>query len=48
MAGYREIAGVLRRDIPGAQHREFADAGHLLNLERPEGFNQRLLRFLRS
>jgi 3-oxoadipate enol-lactonase len=46
--GYREIAGVLARDIPGAQRREFASAGHLLNLERPEEFNARLLRFLRS
>lgn len=46
--GYREIAAVLGRDIPGAERCEFADAGHLLNLERPEEFNARLLRFLRA
>jgi pimeloyl-ACP methyl ester carboxylesterase len=44
--GYREIASVLHREIPGAQRQEFPDAGHLLNLEQPERFNRHLLRFL--
>jgi 3-oxoadipate enol-lactonase len=44
--GYREIASVLHRELPGAARQEFPDAGHLLNLEQPERFNRRLLRFL--
>jgi 3-oxoadipate enol-lactonase len=44
--GYREIASVLHREIPGAQRQEFPAAGHLLNLEQPERFNRLLLRFL--
>lgn len=44
--GYREIAAVLRREIPGARRHEFPDAGHLLNLERPARFNEDLLSFL--
>lgn len=48
VAGYREIAGVLEREIPGAERHELAAAGHLLNLEHPEDFNARLLRFLGS
>jgi pimeloyl-ACP methyl ester carboxylesterase len=44
--GYREIASVLHREIPGAQRQEFPGAGHLLNLEQPERFNRLLLRFL--
>jgi 3-oxoadipate enol-lactonase len=48
VAGYREIAGVLRREIPGAQGAEITGAGHLLNLERPGVFNERLLGFLGS
>jgi 3-oxoadipate enol-lactonase len=44
--GYREIASVLHREIPGAQRQEFPDAGHLLNLEQPERFNRQLLGFL--
>jgi 3-oxoadipate enol-lactonase len=46
VAGYREIAGVLEREIPGAERHELASAGHLLNLEHPAAFNARLLRFL--
>ena len=38
--GYREIASVLHREIPGARRQEFPDAGHLLNLERPARFNE--------
>ncbi|HXJ25300.1 MAG TPA: alpha/beta fold hydrolase [Streptosporangiaceae bacterium] len=46
VAGYREIAGVLAQEIPGAERQEFAGCGHLLNLERPAEFTGRLLRFL--
>jgi pimeloyl-ACP methyl ester carboxylesterase len=44
--GYREIASVLHREIPGARRAEFPGAGHLLNLERPARFNEELLSFL--
>ncbi len=44
--GYREIASVLHREIPGARRQEFPDAGHLLNLERPARFNDDVLSFL--
>jgi 3-oxoadipate enol-lactonase len=44
--GYREIASVLQREIPGAAREEFPDAGHLLNLEQPDRFNRHLLEFL--
>jgi pimeloyl-ACP methyl ester carboxylesterase len=44
--GYREIAAVLHREIRGARRREFPDAGHLLNLERPTRFNMDVLSFL--
>jgi pimeloyl-ACP methyl ester carboxylesterase len=46
VTGYREIASVLHREIPGARREEFPDAGHLLNLERPARFNDELLSFL--
>lgn len=46
VAGYREIAAVLATEIPNAERQEFADCGHLLNLERPAEFTGRLLRFL--
>jgi pimeloyl-ACP methyl ester carboxylesterase len=46
VAGYREIAGVLARQIPNAERQEFAGCGHLLNLERPAEFTGRLLKFL--
>jgi pimeloyl-ACP methyl ester carboxylesterase len=32
--------------MPGAEREEFADAGHLLNLEQPERFTSRLVAFL--
>jgi pimeloyl-ACP methyl ester carboxylesterase len=46
VAGYRDIAAVLAREIPSAERQEFAGCGHLLNLERPAEFTGRLLRFL--
>jgi non-heme chloroperoxidase len=44
--GYREIASLLHREIPGARRQEYPDAGHLLNLEQPARFNEDLLSFL--
>ena len=46
VSGYRDIAAVLEREIPNAERQEFADCGHLLNLERPAEFTGRLLGFL--
>lgn len=46
VAGYREIASALQRQIPGATREEYADAGHVLNLEQPERFNRHVLGFL--
>jgi pimeloyl-ACP methyl ester carboxylesterase len=46
VAGYRDIAAVLARQVPGAERQEFAGCGHLLNLERPAEFTGRLLHFL--
>jgi pimeloyl-ACP methyl ester carboxylesterase len=45
-AGYRDIAAALLAALPRAERTEFADAGHLLNLEQPERFNALLLAFL--
>ena len=38
VAGYRDIAALLEREIPNAERQELADCGHLLNLERPAEF----------
>lgn len=46
VAGYREIAAVLQEQIPGATREEYADAGHVLNLEQPARFNRHVLGFL--
>lgn len=46
LPGYRQIARVLRGGLPHAQHHEMADAGHVLNLERPREFTRLLLSFL--
>jgi 3-oxoadipate enol-lactonase len=46
VAGYREIAACLHRDIPGARRHELPAAGHLLNLEQPAVFNHHVLSFL--
>jgi pimeloyl-ACP methyl ester carboxylesterase len=46
VAGYRNIAAALEEAVPGAEREEFADAGHLLNLEQPERFTRRLMAFL--
>ena len=46
VAGYRDIAAVLAREIPDAERQEFDACGHLLNLEQPVEFIGGLLRFL--
>jgi pimeloyl-ACP methyl ester carboxylesterase len=46
VAGYRDIAAVLEREIPNAERTEFTGCGHLLNLERPAEFTGLLLGFL--
>lgn len=38
----------MRATIPGAQLRVLPDAGHLLNLEQPEPFNQAIREFLKE
>ncbi|MGQ9573531.1 MAG: alpha/beta fold hydrolase [Dehalococcoidia bacterium] len=43
---FRLIADILAANIATARLEVIADAGHLLNLEQPEAFNQALLRFL--
>jgi pimeloyl-ACP methyl ester carboxylesterase len=43
VAGYREIADVLAAGIPGAQRLTIPEAGHVLPLEVPETFNERVL-----
>jgi pimeloyl-ACP methyl ester carboxylesterase len=48
VVGYRDIARLLAAGIPGAEHAEFSDAGHLLNMERPAEFNAVVLRHLAS
>jgi len=44
--GFREMAAVLARRIPGAQYHVIADAGHMINMERPAVVNELLARFL--
>jgi 3-oxoadipate enol-lactonase len=48
VAGYREIAGEIAAALPHSQLERFADAGHVMNLEEPERFNSRVLRFVRE
>jgi 3-oxoadipate enol-lactonase len=43
---FRLIAEILAANIATARLEVIADAGHLLNLEQPEAFNEALLRFL--
>ena len=44
--GFREMAAVLARRIPGAQYHVVADAGHVINMEQPAVVNALLARFL--
>jgi pimeloyl-ACP methyl ester carboxylesterase len=54
MAGARDVPDhlnvtrVLARGIPGAQEIVIPGAGHMLNMEAPDEFNQLVLEFLRS
>ncbi len=44
--GFREMAAVLARRIPGAQYHVVAGAGHMINMEQPTAVNELLARFL--
>ena len=44
--GFREMAAVLARRIPGAQYRIVTGAGHMINMEQPAAVNELLTRFL--
>ena len=44
--GFREMSAVLARRIPGAELREIAGAGHMVNLEQPAAVNGLLTQFL--
>jgi pimeloyl-ACP methyl ester carboxylesterase len=43
---FHAIAGLIQRDIPGARSVVLPGAGHMLNMEMPEQFNQLVLKFL--
>jgi 3-oxoadipate enol-lactonase len=43
---FRLIADILAANISAARQEVITDAGHLLNLEQPEAFNDALVRFL--
>jgi len=43
---FRLIAEILAANVPTARQQVIPDAGHLLNLEQPEAFNEALLSFL--
>ena len=45
-AGYREIGRLLGERLPRGRHLEVPDAGHVLNLERPDVVNRAVLDFL--
>ncbi len=44
--GFREMAAVLARRIPGAQYRVVAGAGHMINMEQPAVVNELLAQFI--
>ena len=44
--GFREMAAVLARRIPGAQYHVVTGAGHMINMEQPAAVNGLLARFL--
>ncbi|HYF95827.1 MAG TPA: alpha/beta hydrolase [Symbiobacteriaceae bacterium] len=43
---FQRISEKLAAEIPGAQRRVIAGAGHLLPMEQPDGFTQAVLQFL--
>lgn len=47
-AAPREVAQVLIDGLPGCPSKVIENAGHMLNMEQPEIFNQTLIDFLRS
>jgi len=44
--GFREMSAVLARRIPGARYHVVAEAGHMVNMERPTPVNEVLTPFL--
>ncbi|HEX4216053.1 MAG TPA: alpha/beta fold hydrolase [Candidatus Dormibacteraeota bacterium] len=44
--GFQEMAAVLARRIPGARHHVVAEAGHMVNMERPAAVNELITRFM--
>jgi 3-oxoadipate enol-lactonase len=44
--GFREMAAVLARRIPGAQYHVIVGAGHMINMERPAVVNELMAEFL--
>ena len=44
--GFREMAAVLARRIPGAAYHVVAGAGHMVNMEQPAAVNDLLIGFL--
>jgi len=46
--GFREMSAVLARRIPGAAYHVVADAGHMINMERPAAVSDLLISFARE
>lgn len=46
VAGYRAIAGRIAAVVPGARLETLVEAGHMLNLERPDRFTELIQSFL--
>ena len=46
--GFREMSAVLARRIPGAAYHLVADAGHMVNMERPAAVNDLLISFVQE
>jgi len=46
MPGIRDIASLICRDIPGARKVTIKGAGHMVNMEKPEEFNEVVEEFL--
>jgi 3-oxoadipate enol-lactonase len=44
--GFREMSAVLAARIPGAEHHEVPDAGHMVNMEQPDIVTALLTQFL--
>ena len=43
---FHAIAGLIERDVPGARRVVLAGAGHMVNMEAPDRFNQLVIEFL--